>query len=121
MSEKVTIIIPTYKRSDKIERALKSAATQTYQNIEIIVVDDNANFPDERKQTAKIVKKFQNTRLIQNQTNLGGALSRNEGIKHASGSFIVFLDDDDEFLPEKVEKQLDFMLKTISTPLFQTN
>lgn len=105
MEELVTVIITTYKRSDIIERAIKSVLNQTYKNIEIIVVDDNANFPEERKKTAEIVKKYPNIIYIPNSKNLGGALARNEGIYKAKGEYIAFLDDDDEYREDKIEKQ----------------
>ena len=105
MQELVTVIIPTYKRSKVIERAIKSVLNQTYKNIEVIVVDDNANFPDERKETFEIVKKYPSIIYIANSKNLGGALARNEGIYKAKGKYIAFLDDDDEYREDKIEKQ----------------
>lgn len=105
MRDLVTVIITTYKRSNVIERAIKSVLNQTYSNIEIIVVDDNANFPEERKKTSEIVKKYPNVIYIQNSKNLGGALARNEGIYKANGQYIAFLDDDDEYREDKIEKQ----------------
>lgn len=105
MQELVTVIITTYKRSDTIEEAIKSVLNQTYKNIEIIVVDDNANIPDEREKTAKIVKKYPDIVYIANTKNLGGALARNEGIYKAKGIYIAFLDDDDEYREDKIEKQ----------------
>lgn len=105
----VSVVIPTYKRSDKIERAIKSAINQTYTNIEIIVVDDNAEFPEERKKTKDIVNKYQNVKLIENEHNLGGALTRNVGIDNAKGKYIAFLDDDDEFINTKVQKQMELL------------
>ena len=105
----VTVIIPTYKRSDKIERAIKSAINQTYKNIEIIVIDDNANFPEEREKTKKIVSKYEKIKFIENEENLGGALTRNVGIDNAKGKYIAFLDDDDEFISNKIEKQMELM------------
>lgn len=105
MQELVSVIIPTYNRTSTLERAIKSVKNQTYKNIEILVVDDNANNQEARKQVEEIVNKFQGIKLIQNKQNLGGGLARNEGIKNARGEFIAFLDDDDEFYPEKIEKQ----------------
>lgn len=102
----ISVIIPTYKRSDKIERAIKSVINQTYNNIEIIVVDDNAKNVEEREKTKKIVKKYDNVKFIQNKENLGGALTRNVGIKESKGKYIAFLDDDDEFINNKLEKQM---------------
>ena len=105
MQDLVTVIITTYKRSDVVERAIKSVINQTYNNIEVIVVDDNANFPEERKKTSEIVKKYPNIIYIPNSKNLGGALARNEGIYKANGKYIAFLDDDDEYRGDKIEKQ----------------
>ena len=105
MQDLVTVIITTYKRSNVIERAIKSVLNQTYYNIVIIVVDDNANFPEERKKTSEIVKRYPNVIYIQNSKNLGGALARNEGIYKANGKYIAFLDDDDEYREDKIEKQ----------------
>lgn len=105
MEDLISIVITTYKRSDKIEEAIKSAMSQTYRNIEIIVVDDNAKAQDERNKTEKIVEKYKSVIYIQNKENLGGALSRNVGIKNAKGKFIAFLDDDDKYTKDKIEKQ----------------
>ena len=110
-NKKVSVIIPTHKRAGQIRRALESVAKQTYENIETIVIDDNANDQDERKKTAAIVNEFKNITLIQNTKQLGGALSRNKGIKRATGKYVAFLDDDDEYLPSKIETQLAFMQK----------
>lgn len=109
----VSIIIPTYNRSNTIERAIRSAINQTYKNIEIIVVDDNAAKQEERKKTKHIIDKYKNVKLIQNETNLGGGGTRNIGIQKASGSLIAFLDDDDEFLPTKISKQVQ-LYNTVS-------
>ncbi len=111
MQELITIIITTYKRSNLIERALKSVLNQTYKNLEIIVVDDNANEPEERRKTKEIIEKYDNIIYIQNEKNLGGALSRNEGIYRAKGKFIAFLDDDDEYREDKIEKQYDLFVQ----------
>lgn len=105
MNEKISVIIPTYKRYDLLERAILSVLNQTYKNLEIIVVDDNAKFPDIRKKTEDIIKKYPQIIYIQNKTNLGGGLTRNIGIKKATSKYVAFLDDDDEFLPTKLEKQ----------------
>ena len=109
MDELVSVIIPTYKRADNIERAVKSVVNQTYKNIEIIVVDDNANNPKDREKTRNIVKKYKNIKFIENKENLGGALTRNVGIENANGNYIAFLDDDDEYISTKIEKQLKLL------------
>lgn len=103
--ELVSVVITTYKRSDKIEDAIKSVLSQTYKNIEIIVVDDNANQLEDREKTKEIVQKYSQIKYIENENNLGGALSRNVGIDNANGEFIAFLDDDDKYVEDKIEKQ----------------
>lgn len=105
MNDKISVIIPTYKRYDLLERAIKSVIKQSYKNLEIIVVDDNANFPEIRKKTEEIVKRYPKIIYIKNKKNIGGGPTRNVGIKRATSKYLVFLDDDDEFLPEKIEKQ----------------
>ena len=107
----VSVIIPTYKRSDTLIRAIESVFSQTYKNIELIVVDDNADFPEVRKENLRNISEYSKIVFIQNKTNLGGGLSRNAGIDAASGDYIAFLDDDDEYLPEKIEKQMNLILK----------
>ncbi len=110
-NELITVVIPTYKRSNKLRSALDSVQRQTYKKIEVIVVDDNADFPSCRKQVEEIVSNYNNVRLIKNRKNLGGALSRNVGVKNASGDIIAFLDDDDEYTPERIEKQYEVYQK----------
>lgn len=109
--ELITVIIPTYKRNKTLERAIRSVECQTYPNIEIIVVDDNAEFPEYREKNRQIAKKHSRVVFLENECNLGGGLTRNEGIKYAKGKFIAFLDDDDEYLPEKIEKQYNLYKK----------
>jgi len=113
MMEKVSVIIPTYKRTvEYLSRAVESVIEQTYPNIEIIVVDDSPGTYEHRSNIKKYMDGLiaENIIYLQNETNIGGSLSRNKGIDIAKGDFITFLDDDDEYLPRKVEKQLAFML-----------
>lgn len=112
----VSIIMPSYKRENVVvERAVRSLMDQTYSNIEIILIDDNAreDLKVYRNQLEKMVHDLGDNRIvyIQNTKNLGGAGARNEGIKHCVGEYVTFLDDDDEYLPEKVEKQIEYMIK----------
>lgn len=109
-NELVSVIIPTYKRSDTLVRALESVLAQTYKNIEIIIVDDNARFPEIRRHNKTLIEKYPGIIFVENKENLGGGLSRNEGMKVASGRYVAFLDDDDEYLPEKIEKQLSCLI-----------
>lgn len=109
--ELVSVVIPTYKRSSTLDRAIASVVKQSYSNIEIIVVDDNAEFPEYRSKTREIVSSYQNIVLVENERNLGGGLSRNAGIEVARGKYIAFLDDDDEYLPRKIEEQYNYYLE----------
>lgn len=110
---RVTVIIPTYKRTvDFLSRAVKSVIAQTYPNVEIIVIDDS---PSDYK-LRNSIKEYMDTvvndniKYFQNEKNMGGSLARNRGIELATGEYISFLDDDDEYMPEKIEKQVKFML-----------
>ncbi len=116
MEKIVSIIMPSYKRERSlVERAVKSLLSQTYQNIEVILVDDNAreDLSKYRADLEKMVADLNDNRIvfIQNAENLGGSGARNEGIKIATGEYVTFLDDDDVYLSEKVEKQLAFMIE----------
>ena len=116
MNQVVSIIVPSYKRKPEIvKRAIVSLLAQTYQNIEIVLVDDNAreDLIEYRRGLESLVKELDCSKLtyIQNEKNLGGAGARNIGIGIARGEYITFLDDDDEYLPKKIEKQLAFMEK----------
>ncbi len=111
---KVSIVVATYRRTSELKRALASLAMQTYSDIEIIVVDDNAN-EKYNEYVRAAVEEFKNEHistdiiLVQNEKNMGSAETRNIGIRSSSGKYITFLDDDDIYLPEKVERQLSFM------------
>ncbi|MDD5505562.1 MAG: glycosyltransferase family 2 protein [Candidatus Omnitrophica bacterium] len=106
----VTVIIPTYNRSHVLKRALLSATSQTYQNIEILVVSDGST-----DATEEIVKSIADPRIkyICHEKNRGLAATRNTGIKNSTGEYVTFLDDDDEWLPEKISRQID-IFKNIS-------
>ena len=108
----VSVVIPTYKRTvEYVSKAVESVLNQTYPNVEIVVIDDSTSAYDGRQNTENYFKTLNDPRVIylQNEKNLGGSLSRNRGIENANGEYITFLDDDDEYKPEKVEKQLRFM------------
>lgn len=105
----VTIVIPTYKRSDRILRAVNSALKETVQDKEIIVVDDNGKGTVDQIKTENelhsLILEKKITYII-NEVNGGGSFSRNEGLKIAKGKYITFLDDDDEVAEDKLEKQI---------------
>ncbi len=106
----VTIVIPTYKRSDRILRAVNSALKETVQDKEIIVVDDNGKGTKDQIQTEnELHSLIANNQIIYivNEVNGGGSFSRNEGLKIARGKYITFLDDDDEITEDKLQKQIN--------------
>lgn len=111
----VTVVIPTYKRGVKyLSRAVESVKKQTYDNIEIIVIDDSPNDYEDREAVGQYMETVTTDRIhyFKNETNLGGSLARNKGILLAKGEYITFLDDDDEYMPMKIEKQIAFMEET---------
>ncbi len=108
----VSVIIPTYKRANYIQRAINSVLNQTYYDIEIIVVDDNNPNTQERKDLENIMKNYKDNNkiiYIQHEKNKNGAAARNTGIKIAKGEYITFLDDDDFFLKDRIEKLVDVL------------
>lgn len=115
MAHKVSIVIPTYKRASYLARAIDSVLEQTYEDIEIIVVDDNGNNSKHRADTEKLmVERYgDNTKVIylKNDENIGGANARNKGAEVSVGDYLCFLDDDDIFLPDKIETQLKYMVE----------
>lgn len=109
--ELISIITPTYKNSkEELIRAIKSIKNQTYKNWELLIIDDNIddNYSDIVKEAVKIIDD-KRIIYIKNQQNLGSAKSRNIGISNSKGSYISFLDADDEYLPLKIESQYRLM------------
>lgn len=99
----VSVILPTYNRAHLVGRAIQSVLDQMYQDFEIIVVDDGSG-----DNTEEIINGFTDTRIryVKHQKNKGGSAARNTGIKLAKGKYIAFQDSDDEWLPDKLEKQM---------------
>lgn len=114
MNFKVSIIIPTYRRSEFLQRAVNSVLDQSYKNIEIVIVDDNGEGTADQVETQRSIKALfgdeGRIKYIKNPKNSGAAVSRNNGVKVSSGDYICFLDDDDIYLPDKIEGQLKFMV-----------
>jgi glycosyltransferase involved in cell wall biosynthesis len=112
MNKLVSVIIPTYKKADILPNAINSVLSQTYKNIEIIVVDDNSQDSPERKETENVMKQYErndNIVYLKHEKNKNGSAARNTGFRASHGDYIMFLDDDDEFLPSKVAAQVECM------------
>jgi len=99
----VSVIVATYNRANFIDRAIKSILNQIYQDFEIIIVDDGSS-----DNTEEIIKGYKDKRIIyiKHKKNQGISTARNTGIKRAKGEYIAFLDSDDEWFPEKLERQV---------------
>lgn len=113
MNNLVSVIIPTCRRPDNLPRAIKSVINQTYTNYEIIVIDDNGLKTPIQKETEQLISEFNknnNFHYFPLESNMGAAYARNKGIELSKGKFVAFLDDDDEFLPEKLSYQVERLL-----------
>lgn len=111
----VSVIVATYQRDVTLYKALSSLLEQTYSNVEIIVVNDNA-ISSWNAKVDKIIGKINKESehpiiYIKNGENKGSAETRNIGINAASGEYVTFLDDDDMYLPKKVQHQVSHMIE----------
>jgi glycosyltransferase involved in cell wall biosynthesis len=106
----VSIIIPTYKGSENIKRAVDSALSQTYEQVEVYVVDDNGSGSKEQIETENELKCYEEddrVHYIPHEKNINGSAARNTGIKASKGEYIAFLDDDDEFVSNNIQSHMD--------------
>ncbi len=99
---KVSVIIPNYNYARFLPAAVESVLAQTYTNVEVIVVDDGSTDDS----LAVLSRYNDNIRLVE-QENAGVCIARNRGVKESSGELVAFLDADDVWLPEKLEKQIE--------------
>lgn len=108
MNDLVTIIMPSYNTAPYIRETIQSVLDQTYQNWELIIVDDCST-----DNTDEVVASIRDERIryLKNEKNSGAAVSRNRALREAKGRWIAFLDSDDLWMPEKLEKQIVFMEK----------
>ena len=106
----VSVIMPAYNAEKYISESIESVLTQSYQNWELLITDDRSN-----DNTQQIVEEYcardKRIKYFINKENGGAGVARNNSIENASGRFIAFLDADDQWLPEKLTKQIAFMLK----------
>ena len=113
MYETVSVIIPTHDRPHFLARAVASVLAQTYPHVEVVVVDDNMPGTPMRTQTQAVMRQFRDNPRVQyilGDRPVGGGPARNRGIEAAKGTYVTFLDDDDIYLPQKVETQLRFTI-----------
>lgn len=106
----ISVIVPTYKRKpEMIGRAVNSILSQTYSNIELIVVDDSPKSFEYRNEIKDYLEKLNDNRIryIQHDENQGANKARNTGIIASKGEYVAFLDDDDEWMKDKLELQLE--------------
>ena len=103
---KVSVIIPTYNRAEFLRSAIESALKQTFTDIEIIVSDDKST-----DHTQEVVESFKDNRIkyVRNEGIKGPSATRNTAISASKGEYIAFLDDDDEWIPDKLQKQVELL------------
>ncbi len=104
----VSIIMPSYNTASYIKESIESVLNQTYKNWELIIVDDCST-----DETDKVMETINDSRIkyFKNKKNCGAAISRNKALREAKGQWIAFLDSDDLWMPEKLDKQISFMKK----------
>lgn len=107
----VSCIVPTYRRSDTLSKAIDSILQQSYYKLEILIVDDNEPNDEYSRKVQSILRSYEDKRIkyLQQTHHKNGAAARNFGIRNANGEYIAFLDDDDTWEPEKIEKQIAFL------------
>ena len=107
MNDLVSVIMPSYNTAQYISESIRSVINQTYQKWELIIVDDYS--ADNTDEIIKLFLSDSRIRYYKNDKNLGAAISRNKALRKAKGKWIAFLDSDDLWFPEKLEKQVQFM------------
>ncbi|MDD5997543.1 MAG: glycosyltransferase family 2 protein [Bacteroidales bacterium] len=105
----VSIVMPYYNAAKYIEETVNSILSQTYQDWELIIVDDCSCAAETEKTLAKVTAIDARIKVIRSQTNGGAGIARNIGIKEAKGKYLAFCDSDDWWYPTKLEEQIKFM------------
>jgi len=105
----VSVILPTYNRAEYIRKAIESVLTQTYKNLELVIVDDGS-IDNTSDIIYGLAKKDKRVKVVQNKTNIGLVKSLNKGITRSKGKYIARIDDDDIWCDkQKLEKQIEFL------------
>jgi len=112
----ISVIVPAFNSAHLVTDALGSVKKQTYPNIELIVVDDGSS-----DDTYDVVRTFDPEIRLIRQDNQGPASARNNGIQASKGRFLAFLDADDQWLPDKLDKQYRFALRHPDVSVFVCN
>lgn len=107
---KISVVIPTCNRSGLLPRAINSVLSQTYSNYELHIVDD-ASEDNTIEVVHSLINGRRNVFFWQHEKNKGLSASRNTGVLHASGDYVAFLDDDDEWKPDRIKKQIELLDK----------
>ena len=107
MSFEVSVIVPNYNNAKYLEKCIRSIYDQSFKNFEIILIDDNSS--DNPEKEIKKYKNFENFKFIKLKKNKGPAFVRNLGMRKSKNEYVAFLDSDDFWLPNKLEKQINFM------------
>lgn len=102
----VSVVVPTYDREGRLVESVESVLAQTYEPIELVVVDDASPTPAEEALEGSGLDELADVAVIRHDRNRGGNAARNTGIRASSGEFVAFLDDDDRWRPGKVERQV---------------
>jgi glycosyltransferase involved in cell wall biosynthesis len=108
----VTVVLPTYNRPEFLVQAVQTVSEQTYESIELVIVDDHSSTPAREVLAAESITSSLRINHQRHDTNRGANAARNTGIRCANGQFIAFLDDDDEWAPEKIERQVETFQRT---------
>jgi len=119
MSEEptVSVVIPTYDRPEMLQRAVESVVAQTYNPMELVVVDDHSPKPAAETLDRMETDSLASVSCIRHDENCGGSTARATGIEAAASEWVAFLDDDDEWEPPKLEKQVERAVGADSEPV----
>jgi len=116
----ISVVIPTFDRAWCILRALDSVLGQTYRDFEVWIVDDGSSDPTEELVRQRAAEERQIVIHYEKTPNRGVAAARNLGIQRSGGEWIALLDSDDEWMPEKLEKQVSYMQRNPGISLIHT-
>lgn len=108
----VSVVLPTYNRPERLRRAVRTVLSQTYDRVQLVVVDDHSETPARKTLSDVSFDQIESVVHVRHETNEGANAARNTGIEAADGEFIAFLDDDDLWEPEKLERQVSVLSRS---------